>query len=55
MGQIMTSWFRQRTVAYDWVYGFGTNARKIASGDKRVYTGSQPKGKTEIPVKEYPR
>ena len=29
--------------------GKGTNARKIASGGKRGYIGSQPKGKTEIP------
>jgi len=36
-------------VAHDRVFGFGTNAGKIASGGQRGYIGSQPKGKTEIP------
>jgi hypothetical protein len=34
-------------VGHDRVFGFGTNARTIASGGKRGYIGSQPKGKTE--------
>jgi len=36
-------------VAHDRVFGFGTNARKIASGRNRGYIGLQPNGKTEIP------
>jgi hypothetical protein len=36
-------------VAHDRVFGFGTNARKIASGGKRGYIGLQPKGKSKIP------
>jgi hypothetical protein len=34
-----------------WGFGMETDARKIASGGKCGYIGSQPKGKTEIPVK----
>jgi len=37
-------------VAHDRVFGLGTSARKIASGGKWGYIGSQPRGKTEIPV-----
>jgi hypothetical protein len=36
-------------VAHHRVFGFGTKARAIASGGKRRYIGSHPKGKTEIP------
>jgi hypothetical protein len=39
-----------KAVWHDRVFGLGTNAKKIASGGKSGYTGSQPKGKTEIPV-----
>jgi hypothetical protein len=31
-------------------FGLGANTRKIANGGKWGYIGSQPKGKTEIPV-----
>jgi hypothetical protein len=37
-------------VAHDRVFGPGTNAKKIVSGGKLAYTGSQPKSKTEIPA-----
>jgi hypothetical protein len=35
-----------------WGFGMETDARKIASGGKWGYIGSQPKGKTEIPDKQ---
>ena len=36
---------------YAWGFGMEADARKIASGGKCGYIGSQPKGKTEIPAK----
>jgi hypothetical protein len=37
-------------VAHDRVFGLGSNARKIVSGGKWGYIGSQPRRKTEIPI-----
>jgi hypothetical protein len=36
-------------LAHSPVFGFGTDARRIASRDKRGYIGSKLEGKTEIP------
>jgi hypothetical protein len=36
-------------------FGMETDAKKIASGGKWEYIGSQPKGKTEIPANPSPK
>jgi hypothetical protein len=42
----------KRQIAHDRVFGLGTKARKIASGDKWRYIGSQAKDTSEIRVED---